>query len=251
MRRRLEAPFGAQGTVSGYRLTFVSRPGRWPNSSHRRTPKPAPQTGCVVLGGRPHVPPRHAHELQPAAGTARPATRKAMTARCRARLAIGVDAMGLPRYWEQRRPWLRSLNAGARSVAQRCLEFVVEEDPSASELVAGEQTMASRATQERPHLTREDVAAAREVAELLGLPLSTVFEYARRGVIPGHKLGRRWIFLHDEIEASLRMAPALYASRATEVTAPHPPPPSSAKQPMRQGRAEARARAGEQPSLFG
>jgi excisionase family DNA binding protein len=72
----------------------------------------------------------------------------------------------------------------------------------------------------RPRLTREDVAAAREVAELLRIPMSTVFEYARRGVIPGHKLGRRWIFLHDEIEASLRRAPALSESR--EAIAPAP-----------------------------
>jgi excisionase family DNA binding protein len=79
--------------------------------------------------------------------------------------------------------------------------------------------MTSRAIPERPRLTRDDVAAAREVAELLGIPMSTVFEYARRGVIPGHKLGRRWIFLHDEIEASLRCAPR------TAGTRPEPCPP--------------------------
>ena len=45
-------------------------------------------------------------------------------------------------------------------------------------------------------LTREDV--------LDGLPISTVLEYARRGLLPGHKLGRRWIFLCDEIEAAVR-----------------------------------------------
>jgi hypothetical protein len=54
-----------------------------------------------------------------------------------------------------------------------------------------------------PRLTREDVLDGREVAELLHLPISTVLEYARRG----HKLGRRWIFLRDEIEAAVRGRP--------------------------------------------
>jgi excisionase family DNA binding protein len=56
----------------------------------------------------------------------------------------------------------------------------------------------------RPPLTREDVLGGREVADLLDLPVSTVLEYARRGLLPGHKLGRRWIFLRDEVEATVR-----------------------------------------------
>ncbi len=59
----------------------------------------------------------------------------------------------------------------------------------------------------RPRLTREDVLDGRDVAELLHLPISTVLEYARRGLLPGHKLGRRWIFLRDEIEAAVRSRP--------------------------------------------
>jgi excisionase family DNA binding protein len=55
-----------------------------------------------------------------------------------------------------------------------------------------------------PRLTREDVLSGREVADLLDLPVSTVLEYARRGLLPGHKLGRRWIFLRDEVEATVR-----------------------------------------------
>ena len=38
--------------------------------------------------------------------------------------------------------------------------------------------------------------------------LTAVLEYARRGLLPGHKLGRRWIFLRDEIEAAVRSRPA-------------------------------------------
>lgn len=59
-------------------------------------------------------------------------------------------------------------------------------------------------TRLRPRLTREDVLNGREVAALLGLPLSTALEYARRGLLPAHKLGRRWIFLRDEVEAAVR-----------------------------------------------
>jgi excisionase family DNA binding protein len=58
----------------------------------------------------------------------------------------------------------------------------------------------------RPPLTREDVLDGRDVADLLHLPISTVLEYARRGLLPGHKLGRRWVFLRDEVEASVRGA---------------------------------------------
>ena len=68
----------------------------------------------------------------------------------------------------------------------------------------------------RRQLTREDVLDVREVAELLHIPLSTIFDYARRGVIPGHKLGRRWVFLHDELDAAVRSAPC----------SPMPPPAS-------------------------
>jgi hypothetical protein len=57
--------------------------------------------------------------------------------------------------------------------------------------------------QRRP-LTREDVLDGRAVGELLHLPISTVLEYARRGLLPGHKLGRRWVFLRDEVEVAVR-----------------------------------------------
>jgi excisionase family DNA binding protein len=58
--------------------------------------------------------------------------------------------------------------------------------------------------QDRPRLTREDVLDGRDVAELLHIPISTVLEYARRGLLPARKLGRRWIFIRDEIEAAVR-----------------------------------------------
>ncbi|HEX4187214.1 MAG TPA: helix-turn-helix domain-containing protein [Solirubrobacteraceae bacterium] len=53
-------------------------------------------------------------------------------------------------------------------------------------------------------LTAADVMNAREVAELLGVAESTVHEWARRGVIPSRKIGRRRIYLRPKIEALLR-----------------------------------------------
>ena len=53
-------------------------------------------------------------------------------------------------------------------------------------------------------LTRFDVMTAREVGELLGLPASTVYDLARRGLLPGHRVGRAWRFIRSEVEARLR-----------------------------------------------
>lgn len=68
----------------------------------------------------------------------------------------------------------------------------------------------------RPKLTREDVLDGRDVAELLHLPISTVLEYARRGLLPAHKLGRRWIFLRDEIETAVRRTPIVGSTGAAD-----------------------------------
>ncbi len=39
-------------------------------------------------------------------------------------------------------------------------------------------------------LTRDEVMTAREVADLLRMPTSTVYELARKGVLPARRLGR-------------------------------------------------------------
>jgi excisionase family DNA binding protein len=52
-------------------------------------------------------------------------------------------------------------------------------------------------------LTREEVMTAREVAELLRMPTSTVYELARRGVLPARRLGRTWRFLRPRLEELL------------------------------------------------
>jgi putative molybdopterin biosynthesis protein len=56
----------------------------------------------------------------------------------------------------------------------------------------------------RGRITREDVMTAAEVARLLALPKSTVYELARRGELPCARLGRTIRFLREDIEGRLR-----------------------------------------------
>ena len=52
-------------------------------------------------------------------------------------------------------------------------------------------------------LTRDEVLTASEVAELLKMPVSTVYELARRGELPASRLGRTWRFLRPRLEEVL------------------------------------------------
>lgn len=56
-------------------------------------------------------------------------------------------------------------------------------------------------------ITREDVLTVADVAALLDLKPYTVKEYARRGILPGRKLGRSWRFLRPELEDAVRRLP--------------------------------------------
>jgi len=56
-------------------------------------------------------------------------------------------------------------------------------------------------------ITREDVLTVADVAVLLELKPYTVKEYARRGILPGRKLGRTWRFLRPELEEAIRHLP--------------------------------------------
>jgi excisionase family DNA binding protein len=55
----------------------------------------------------------------------------------------------------------------------------------------------------RSGLTRDEVMTAREVSDLLKMPVSTVYELARRGEIPARRLGRTWRFLRPRLEELL------------------------------------------------
>jgi excisionase family DNA binding protein len=57
----------------------------------------------------------------------------------------------------------------------------------------------AQATDRVRPLTRADVLSTTDVAELLGMPKSTVEDWARRGLVPSHKRGRRRFFLRWEI----------------------------------------------------
>jgi excisionase family DNA binding protein len=56
-------------------------------------------------------------------------------------------------------------------------------------------------------ITREDVLTVEDVASLLELKPYTVKEYARRGILPGRKLGRTWRFLRPELEQAIKGLP--------------------------------------------
>jgi excisionase family DNA binding protein len=52
-------------------------------------------------------------------------------------------------------------------------------------------------------LTAADVMTAAEVAALLRVPRSTVEDWARRGIVPSRKVGRRRLYIRAKIEALL------------------------------------------------
>ncbi len=70
-------------------------------------------------------------------------------------------------------------------------------------LTATPQISGSRDQSGRVPLTRDEVMTASEVAELLHLPVSTVYYLARRGELPASRLGRAWRFLRPRIERLL------------------------------------------------
>ncbi len=49
-----------------------------------------------------------------------------------------------------------------------------------------------------------------DVAALLDLKPYTVKEYARRGILPGRKLGRTWRFLRPELEEAIQCLPKVH-----------------------------------------
>jgi excisionase family DNA binding protein len=48
-------------------------------------------------------------------------------------------------------------------------------------------------------LTQNQILTSKEVSQLLRIPLSTVYELAKRGVIRGVKFGKHWRFLEEDI----------------------------------------------------
>jgi len=57
-------------------------------------------------------------------------------------------------------------------------------------------------------LSAVDVMSVSEVSELLHVPASTVSDWARRGILPSVKIGRRRLYVRGQIEAVLVEQPA-------------------------------------------
>jgi excisionase family DNA binding protein len=55
-------------------------------------------------------------------------------------------------------------------------------------------------------LTRAELMTAAEAAELLGVPVSTVREWGRKGTLPRVKLGRHVRFVRSQVEAAILAA---------------------------------------------
>ncbi len=63
----------------------------------------------------------------------------------------------------------------------------------------------------RLRLTATDVMTVSEVSDLLHVPVSTIADWGRRGLLPSVKIGRRRLYIRPKIEAQLldgRGAPA-------------------------------------------
>ena len=60
---------------------------------------------------------------------------------------------------------------------------------------------------DRPRgLTRSELMTAREVAEMLGVPVSTVREWGRKGTLPRVKLGRHVRYIRSHVELAILRA---------------------------------------------
>lgn len=57
-------------------------------------------------------------------------------------------------------------------------------------------------------LTADDVLTGRDVARLLHVPVSTVEDWARRDILPSVKIGRRRLYIRQQIETALIGQPA-------------------------------------------
>jgi excisionase family DNA binding protein len=90
------------------------------------------------------------------------------------------------------RPGVGCIFSGVMSTAATPVPF----SPAGSRL--------SAVTASRPIcVTRDQVMTAPEVADLLHLPVSTVYYLARRGELPATRVGRSWRFLRPRIEQLL------------------------------------------------
>jgi excisionase family DNA binding protein len=53
-------------------------------------------------------------------------------------------------------------------------------------------------------LTTNQVLNTSQAAELLQMTEQTLLRLTRKGVIPGAQIGRRWVFIEDDLVAAIR-----------------------------------------------
>ena len=75
-------------------------------------------------------------------------------------------------------------------------------------------------------LTRAELMTAREVADLLAVPMSTVREWGRKGTLPRVKLGRHVRYIRAHVEAAIFDAEE-GLPRPDALAAPFPQRPAS------------------------
>ena len=54
-----------------------------------------------------------------------------------------------------------------------------------------------------PEILREPLLDARQASALLGIPRSSIYDYAKRGVLPHVKIGRHLKFIRSDLERAL------------------------------------------------
>ncbi len=71
---------------------------------------------------------------------------------------------------------------------------------------------------EPPHgLTRSELMTARELADMIGVPVSTVLHWGRIGVLPRVKLGRHVRFVRSHVQQAIFSAETPVRDARTDV----------------------------------
>lgn len=82
------------------------------------------------------------------------------------------------------------------------MRATARDDPFPTTLPYGGVEVRAASSPRRP-LAAADVMTAAEVADLLHVSRSTVEDWARRGIVPSKKVGRRRLYIRSKIEALL------------------------------------------------
>lgn len=82
----------------------------------------------------------------------------------------------------------------------------------------------------------DETLGVEEAATLLRAEPATVMQFARRGELPGTRIGKSWVFLRDDVMAFLRMQIAQDTEERRQQAANAIIPVATAISPQRDGR---------------